>query len=49
MSIQQAEREKEARENRWGIFCADFETCERYGICREECPNGGKQEDGDGE
>lgn len=28
-------------EKRWGLACALWESCEKIGICRELCPNGG--------
>lgn len=28
-------------EKRWGLACANWESCEKIGICRELCPNGG--------
>ena len=43
----QESRVQEAHDNHWGTFCAEWDTCEKCGICREECPGGGK--DGDGE
>jgi len=32
-------------EKRWGLACANWESCEKIGICRELCPNGGVDED----
>ena len=43
----QANRVQEAQDNHWGTFCGEWETCEKYGICREECPNGGVADGGE--
>ena len=40
-------REEEAKENHWGIYCAEWADCEKWGICREECPGGGMPKEGD--
>ena len=41
MTEEMARRMQEAQENHWGIYCGEWNTCQKYGLCRVECPCGG--------
>lgn len=43
MSIES--RYEEAKQKNWGIYCADWATCQELVECSEACPFGGVSEE----
>lgn len=35
---------EEAKRKHWGIYCAEWATCEKDGECSKDCPFGGVSE-----
>ena len=38
-----------AKEMNWGCYCEMYGYCRKTGMCSMECPEGGKEKEGDGD